>query len=287
VKTILSILFVPQEKNNHRAKILNPFVLALLILFYVASQQFLNFYALARPGVLGYSSLIAPETIVALTNQERESQGLGPLELNSTLSESATRKAGDMFAFNYWSHNSPSGRTPWDFFKEVDYEYRIAGENLAKDFYNNESVIRAWMKSPSHKENILNSKYKEIGVAVVNGTINGMQTTLVVQHFASPLTALGDTDLAQTTTPVPQEALLTEETNLLVDEPVSNPLNPFTISKVFTTFFFGLVIGALILDAYLVLKKKSHRLSASNVSQATFLFIIFLLVLLNKQGQIF
>ncbi len=287
MKTILSILFIPQEKNNHRAKILNPFVLVLLILFYIASQQFLNFYALAKPGVLGYSSLIVPEMIVTLTNQERETQGLEPLKLNSTLSESATRKAGDMFAFNYWSHTSPSGRTPWDFFKEVNYEYRIAGENLAKDFYNNESVVRAWMKSPSHKENILNTKYKEIGIAVVNGTINGMQTTLVVQHFALPFGALGDTDLAQATTPAPEAVLLTEETNLLADEPVSNPLNPFAISKIITTFFFGLVIGALILDAYLVLKKKAHRLSSSNVSQATFLFIIFLLVLLNKQGQIF
>jgi len=287
VKTILSILFIPQEKNNHRAKILNPFVLALLTLFYIASQQFLNFYALAKPGVLGYSSRITPEKIISLTNQQRQNQGLDLLKLNPSLSESAVRKAGDMFAFNYWSHNSPSGRTPWDFFKEVSYEYKIAGENLAKDFYDNESVVRAWMKSPSHKENILNPKYQEIGIAVVNGTINGMQTTLVVQHFALPLGALGETDLAQTTTPVPEALLLTEETNLLANEPVSNPLNPFAISKIATTFFFGLIIGALILDAYLVLKKKTHRLSSSNISQATFLFIIFLLVLLNKQGQIF
>ncbi len=285
MKTLLSILFVPQEKNNHKAKILNPFVLALLVLFYIASQQFLNIYALARPGVLGYSSLITPEAIVSLTNQKRAEKNLPPLKINQTLSESAQRKAGDMFAFDYWAHNSPSGRTPWDFFSEVGYEYKVAGENLAKDFYDNESVLRAWMKSPSHRENVLGERYQEIGVAVVNGTINGMQTTLVVQHFAKPLiSTLGDSDLPQAT-PAPQEQVITEETSLT--KPVSNPINPLLVSKIITSFFFGLVIGALILDAYLVLKKKAHRLSASNVSQVTFLFVILLLVIFNRQGRIF
>jgi hypothetical protein len=287
VKTILSILFIPQEKNNHKAKILNPFVLALLVLLYIGSQQFLNLYALARPGVLGYSSLITPEAIVNLTNQERVKAGLSPLKINSKLNESAQRKAGDMFAFDYWAHNSPSGRTPWDFFSEVGYDYKVAGENLAKDFYDNEAVLKAWMKSPSHRENIINSRYEEIGVAVINGTINGLQTTLVVQHFAKPLTAaLGDADLPQTT-PAPAEEVLLEQTNLVDVQPVANPLNPLLISKIITAFFFGLVIGTLILDAYLVLKKKAHRLSASNISQVTFLFIIFLLVLFNRQGRIF
>lgn len=287
MKTILSILFIPQEKNNHKAKILNPLVLALLILFYVASQQFLNLYALARPGVLGYSSLITPEVIVNLTNQERAKEHLSALKINQKLNESAQRKAGDMFAFDYWAHTSPSGRTPWDFFSEVGYDYKIAGENLAKDFYDNESVVRAWMKSPSHRENIINPRYEEIGIAVVNGTINGIQTTLVVQHFAKPfVSTLGKADLVQTT-PVPAPEVLLEETNLVDVQPVSNPTSPLLVSKILTAFFFGLVIGALILDAYLVLKKKAHRLSASNISQVTFLFIIFLLVLFNRQGRIF
>lgn len=45
------------------------------------------------------------------------------------------------------------------------------------------------MNSPTHKENIINPKYKEIGIGVVNGTLGGIKTTLVVQHFGTPLAA--------------------------------------------------------------------------------------------------
>src|SRR3989338_7182361 len=105
------------------------------------------------------------------------------LELNPELSLAAEKKAEDMFARNYWAHNGPNGSTPWDFIKGAGYTYIYAGENLAKDFQNSNDVVQAWMKSPSHRENILRKEYQDIGFAVVNGVLNGEETTLVIQMF--------------------------------------------------------------------------------------------------------
>ncbi|MCX6727176.1 MAG: CAP domain-containing protein, partial [Candidatus Shapirobacteria bacterium] len=184
-KILLYIL--PHEKNNHRALLLQPAFLLGFVFLYLLNQSFLKLITIVKPGVLGYSSEITAQKVYDLTNDERQKAGLPILHYNPVLSESATAKGQDMFASNYWAHNSPSGKTPWDFFRSAGYQYSVAGENLAKDFYDTNSVMKAWMNSPTHKANIINSKYQEIGIGVVNGTLNGVKTTLVVQHFGTPL----------------------------------------------------------------------------------------------------
>ncbi len=84
---------------------------------------------------------------------------------------------------NYFEHFSPSGTTPWDFIESAGYNYQLAGENLAMDFSTNEGVNRAWLNSPSHAKNILNPDFKNIGVAVIEGQLEGHETTLIVQMF--------------------------------------------------------------------------------------------------------
>ena len=111
-------------------------------------------------------------------------QGLPILMHNSVLDQSAMMKAQDMLANNYFAHNRPSdGTTPWEWFKAAGYNYTFAGENLAMNFSEAEEAMSAWLASPSHKANIMNANYDEIGIAVVVGKIDGRQTTLVVQHF--------------------------------------------------------------------------------------------------------
>src|SRR4030043_1187071 len=180
-------LFVPHHSNNCKAQILHPSAFAVLVGFFLFYQFVLNFYLLVSPSVLGFASNITPEKVVEITNQKRAEQGLSPLVINGQLNEAAQRKAGDMFAFNYWSHVSPSGRNPWSFFQEVGYKYLYAGENLARDFMDSQAVVEAWMNSATHRDNVLNKNYQEIGLAVVNGTLNGVETTLVVQLFGAPL----------------------------------------------------------------------------------------------------
>jgi len=285
-------LFVPHSTNNYKAKLLHPSVLSVIVAFFLVYQFGINFLLLVQPAVLGFASNITPERILELTNQERAKRGLQPLRLNQTLNQAAQLKAGDMFAFNYWSHTSPSGRDPWSFFKEAGYRYLYAGENLARDFMNSEAVVRAWMNSPAHRENILNGRYQEIGLAVVDGTLNGVETTLVVQLFGTPLPAatakkkplIGQaiaTVSAGTVAPATVFARATGQ------EREQLPLlSPFTLTKTITVFLLGVLLGVLLLDLFLVSRRKLVRLSGRTLAHAAFIGILLLLAFLTQQGAI-
>jgi len=106
---------------------------------------------------LGFATDISIQALLKDTNDKRIENGLQPLTLNDQLNQAAAGKAADMFGNNYWAHISPSGKTPWDFILGANYQYVYAGENLAKDFQDSQGVVDAWMNSPSHKENLLNS----------------------------------------------------------------------------------------------------------------------------------
>jgi len=183
-------LFLPHESNNQRAKLLHPSSFGLIIGFFTLVQIAINYVSSSYPAILGYASQIPPAEIVRLTNVNRESQGLPALKLDSELTQAAVLKAADMFARDYWAHVSPIGTLPWYFFTEVGYSYRYAGENLARDFSNPGSIVQAWVDSPTHRENLLSSKYQDIGVAVVDGQLSGRDTTLVVQLLGTRLSAV-------------------------------------------------------------------------------------------------
>ncbi|HBP51656.1 MAG: hypothetical protein US68_C0019G0011 [Candidatus Shapirobacteria bacterium GW2011_GWE1_38_10] len=286
----LSLLFIPQEKNNHRALLLRPSFLGIFIALYLLNQSIIQSLTVLKPGILGYSSEITAQKVLNQTNSERQKLGLPVLEYNDTLSQSAAAKANDMFSNNYWSHNSPAGKTPWDFFKSAGYKYSIAGENLAKDFYDTDGLIKAWMNSPTHRDNIINDKYQEIGIAVINGVLSGVKTTLVVQHFATPL----NTQVAvkkQTTAPSPDVVTAPEpliSTQSLGTSAVTPSLiSPLLISKIIGTIIFTLILGVLIIDSYITLKNNTPRLTGSSASHIGFLLIILMLLIFGRQGTIF
>jgi len=178
--------FLPQSEGQWRAPLIRKKALGSYFLFF--SLLFLTLANLDHrfPGILGFATDISTEDIVSLTNEERSKHNRSTLKLNSKLSLAAEAKARDMFAKNYWAHNSPDGLEPWDFIDDTGYRYFSAGENLAKDFNHSNSVVKAWMDSPSHRENLLSDAFSEIGVAVVNGELNNFETTLVVQMFGKP-----------------------------------------------------------------------------------------------------
>lgn len=275
----LSRLFIPQESNNHRALILQPSFLGLFIAIYLLNQSLLQSLTIARPGILGYSSEITADKVWTLTNQERQLQNLPILQYSSVLSESAAAKAKNMFSENYWAHSSPSGKVPWDFFREAGYQYSVAGENLAKDFYDTESLIKAWMNSPTHRANIINDKYQEIGIGVINGVLNGMKTTLVVQHFGTPLDGrvLASTPPSSTVNTVQNFGQVSS----------IKPINPALISKTLGSIMFLIIIGVLIVDSYITLKNRTSRLTGSSAGHIGFLLIILALLIFSRQGTIF
>ena len=117
-----------------------------------------------------------------LINQERARNGLGELKLSDKLNTSAQLKANDMKEFDYWAHDNPNGTEPWHFFKLAGYDYERSGENLAKCWDTPEQTVKAWMSSPTHKDNILGD-YTETGL----GSYYKGDCLVVINHFASPM----------------------------------------------------------------------------------------------------
>jgi len=142
----------------------------------------------AAPLQRSQAAIFDAQAVIKLVNQERTDRGIESLAIDKELSQAATEKANDMFVHNYFAHVSPSGVTPWQWIGQSGYDYSFAGENLAINFTDPQSQHEAFMKSDSHKKNILNLKYKEIGVAVATGTMNGKQTIITVQEFGAKTT---------------------------------------------------------------------------------------------------
>lgn len=130
------------------------------------------------------------DEIIKHTNIQREKYGLGSLKESSQLYLSAQSKTEDIFLRQYFEHESPTGLNVSDLVKKAGYEFIVLGENLAMgNFDSNEDLVQAWMDSPGHRENILNSSFSEIGVAVLKGYFEGEEVWVAVQHFALPLSA--------------------------------------------------------------------------------------------------
>ena len=127
---------------------------------------------------LSNSSLFSPaETIINLVNQERSNYNLEPLEYDQKLTNIATFKSCDMVSKNYFAHKDLEGNLIFFYMKEAGIRYKHAGENLARDFGSDWSlVMNRLMNSEKHKENILGKDYKKIGIGICNGYITQIFT---------------------------------------------------------------------------------------------------------------
>jgi hypothetical protein len=166
-------------------------------------------------------STILPAVIVTETNAERSEDALPPLTRSTTLDEAATLKAEHMASEAYFAHYAPDGTSPWHWFDEVSYSYVHAGENLAVHFTDSTEVVEAWMNSPTHRDNIMNGSYHEIGIGTARGTLDGWPTVFVVQLFGTPAAAadpVEDPALTRQTaaaTPLPADAEVLGETTFV------------------------------------------------------------------------
>ncbi len=193
--------FIPHEGNNHVPHVLSHRVL----LGYSVAMVLLKILVVATPILLPsaslYSNAITPKNIVDLTNAVRRSLQIPELAQNALLDQAATAKGKDMLAKAYFAHTSPQGVTPWSWIRNAGYKYRSAGENLAVHYTSAEGVEDAWLASPSHRANIVSTKYSEIGVGVVQGTFENFPSIVVVQMFGKPLEPTPPT-IKKTTTPI-------------------------------------------------------------------------------------
>lgn len=171
----------PKQHPAHLVSLVSLFLYLQLFLVFGAGIYVIR---IAAPTILGQASF-GTDAIISLTNAKRAANGLPALTYNAQLASAAAGKASNMLAENYWAHNSPSGKTPWTFITGSGYRYLYAGENLARDFSDAGSVVDAWMNSPSHRSNILDKNFSEIGVSVNWGNLTGREGTLVVQMFGT------------------------------------------------------------------------------------------------------
>ena len=143
----------------------------------VALVVALTFFSLLVLAIPALASPLSPNAIVEASNASRVSQGLQALKVDPGLNKAAQAKADDMEKRHYFAHTSPQGKNLWTFiFGAHAKNLTVAGENLAKGFQSVEFEHTAWLASPTHKANILDTEWKRTGV--------GISGEYVVQLFA-------------------------------------------------------------------------------------------------------
>lgn len=279
----LQHLFIPHESNNQKAKIIHTSSLFLLTIFLILFQVGLNIVPKKYPQVLGYASSIDPSEVIRLTNEQRKSQGLFILNESSVLSQAALAKGQDMLSKGYWAHFAPDGTTPWSFFSKFGYKYKFAGENLARDFSTPQTAVVAWMNSKTHRENILNPNYREIGIGVVEGNLNGIDTTIIVQFFGA----------RQDTRP----SIPNVKAENLINAPIASisggekdsmevKISPFNSTKNISMSVVGIILLVFSLDLLIIRTKKITRIGGRTLAHLSYLGMILAVLLILKAGQI-
>lgn len=290
--------FIPHQKNNHRAKLLHNLTLFVLILSVALISTLSVVINKSHPDVLGVSYQISDRELLNLTNYERAQNGLPPLTLNSKLSNAAKNKGAHMFQFNYWAHFAPDGTSPWDFIKGEGYEYTFAGENLAKGYTNSYDAVKAWMASPTHKANILSSQYSEVGFAIIQGSLDGEDTVLIVQELGST-DNLSGTDIKSV--PNTAEMALGGIPNVKSAYELGLPANDQTdsqnissspavdinaLAKTLTFLLLSALLIALVLDFIVIEKKKIPRSVGNNLDHVILLTVFVAFILVAKIGNV-
>lgn len=308
-------LFIPHESNKHRAKLLHLDSVLITIALLFFSFSLLLSVESKYPSVLGIAYNITASDLLSITNKVRVAHGDSTLSLNSELAKAAANKAADMFGKNYWAHIAPDGVTPWVFIKNSGYDYLYAGENLGRGFSDSQDLINAWMASPSHRDNMLSDKYKDVGFAIATGNLTGSETVLVVEMFG---TRYQDRDTTSTKMPIPQAIAMSAPTSqvptiarlsptpsTLVQKGQVSQLKTSTTNQtevaaiaqqplidrgnfkkdiILTVILF--FIALLLIDAVVIERKKITRLVSHNLDHIIYLAIILLVIIVLGRGLV-
>lgn len=296
--------FVPHHHKDtdehHRAHALNPAALFGYLLIFTFTVTSLYFVRVNAPQILGQVTYTA-EQIIQLTNIKRAEHGLDPLVINALLANAAQAKAVDMFSNNYWAHYSPQGKSPWSFISAIGYKYIYAGENLARDFNDSQSVVNAWMASPTHRSNLLDENFKEIGVAVADGNLSGREGALVVQMFGSSVTQLAEVpvDIGETVSGEQTEVESAEPVPItavaqLGDETYENDTsattstssgsatvlasNAFSLSRIISFALVGLIFSLFVVEVAFASKKSHIHIKSSTLAHLGLLGLVLFTV---------
>lgn len=216
MKKLVKKYLIPHSQNNHQPHLLcteafliiGCVILFLEIIFLVGISKFI-------PNSSFFASIL-PNVLVDETNSSRQAAQLPTLTINPLLTQAAALKAKDMVEKGYFAHTSNDGRTPWYWLQKVGYRFTDAGENLAVNFFDSKDVAQAWMNSITHRENILNPNFTEIGIATAQGPYQGKEAVFVVQLFGHPVPITMAQESAVTNERINSAAEIVEKESVII-----------------------------------------------------------------------
>lgn len=211
----LKDFFIPHERNDYKPHSLQKAAMAGMVVLVVLSFTLANLQSIIWITSDWMVSTILPSVIVELTNDERSDENLNDLRRSVVLDAAAQLKAQHMAENEYFAHYSPTGISPWHWFSLAEYNFVHAGENLAIHFTDSDEVVDAWMDSPTHRANIMNGDFTEIGVGAASGSFEGYKTVYVVQLFGTPAAPVPVTTAE---TPTPEPVVLAEAETEISEE---------------------------------------------------------------------
>lgn len=228
MRLILKNLFIPHHNNDFHPFLLRHHSLLTFSLVFLLAN-FIVFPALGIKTSSVSAAAFSHSELIQFANVERQKLGLNPLQEDNKLARAAQAKAQDMFKKQYWDHFGPNGESPWQFIKSNNYNYTHAGENLARNFFASKDVHTAWMNSPTHKSNIINPTFQDIGIAVLEGRFDGNESVLVVQMFGTKSQQPIIQTVSKPTQKVAQATILPTQSS-----PLSPPILKDTNSEIYT-----------------------------------------------------
>lgn len=175
-----------KDHSKRYKKVYYPYLPAILI--FILSLAIFTVTSRSAEQVLSDATDISAHKLIEETNEIRLKNDSPELTFNELLGAAAQNKADDMADRDYWSHNTPDGKQPWDFINKEGYRYAVASENLAFGFNSASEAIDAWMKSDTHRQAMLDKAINEVGFGIstsLNYQNKGAQT-IIVAMYASP-----------------------------------------------------------------------------------------------------
>jgi uncharacterized protein YkwD len=141
-----------------------------------------NAFAREAPPVSSQPAARVQQQVLDLVNEARArgrscgAERFGPaapLVVSEKLYRAARGHARDMARHNYFEHQGRDGRSPKDRVEGEGYRLRLTGENIAFGPESAAEVVKGWLGSPGHCANIMDPRFREMGVAVSVGRKRG------------------------------------------------------------------------------------------------------------------
>jgi uncharacterized protein YkwD len=167
--------------SRHVTAVLGAMILAGVIAFSFVVVEPEKARAATAVRTCGGGSIILnakEKRVLVLHNRARKERGLRPLCIDPRLTRAARSHSQEMIEEGYFSHSYYDGESTGERLKRFGYDQSVRGENLAGGTGINgepDSTFQRWMNNPGHRANVLDSRFRPVGVGTSTGTFKGFE----------------------------------------------------------------------------------------------------------------